>query len=235
MQFRAEKRTSHGLTFLTSYTWAHNLGNVWDLGGSEAQDYYDRSADRGSTAFDIRHRVVVSYDWELPFGKGKPFLNGASGATSKVVGGWHFGGIVTMQSGEPFTPESAISTVNTGGGSRPDRICNGRLSHRTVDEWFDPSCFVTPALYTYGNSGVGILAGPGTHQFDLSLMKDTHIDEARYVEFRGEFFNVFNTPQFNLPNACIGCAGAGEIGSAGIPPNFFRTSRQIQFALKFYF
>jgi len=235
LQLQTQKRASHGLTFLASYTYAKSLGNVQINGGSVDQNYYDRSADRGPTDMDVRNNLVGSYQWQLPFGSGQRFLTSANGVTNKIVGGWIFGGIVSLYSGLPFTPALAVPTVNTGTGSYPNRICNGKLGNPTVNLWFNPSCFVTPPLYTYGNAGVNILTGPGTHEFDFSLMKDIHIDEERYFQFRGEFFNIFNTPQFNGPNATIGVPGAGEVTSEGIPANFVRTSREIQFALKFYF
>ncbi len=119
--------------------------------------------------------------------------------------------------------------MNTGTGSRPDRIGSGELEDPTVDRWFDTTAFATPAQFTYGNSGRNILYGPGRTNFDFSLFKEFRIVESVKLQFRTEFFNLFNTPQFDLPNAAIGAGNAGTItGIVGTP-------RQIQFGLKLIF
>jgi len=233
-QLRAQKRFGQGVSFLASYTFSKSLSDVFSLGGSRAQNFRNRRAERGSTSFDIPHRFVLSYNWDLPLGDGRRFLRHATGGLNKLLQGWQFGGIITFQSGEPFSVTLATPVSNTATFNRPNRICSGKLSKPTVERWFDTSCFVTQPSFTFGNSGVGILRGAGTKQLDWALLKDTHIDEQRYVQFRVELFNVFNTPQFNNPNASLGSPSFGIVGSAGIPLNFIRTSRQIQFALKFF-
>ncbi len=147
-------------------------------------------------------------------------------------------GIATFLTGLPFTPTMQTNNLNTGTGSQfPNRLASGVLSAggRTIDRWFDASAFASPGLYIFGNSGRNILRGPGTRQVDLSLFKSFALGESRRVEFRAETFNVSNTPQFNNPNSSIGFAGVARITSAGNPPVYQRTSRQIQLALKFYF
>jgi len=234
LQTRVQKRYSQGLTLLAAYTWSKVLSDVFGLGGSKAQDFHNRALERGPTGFDITHRLVLSHDYELPFGRGKHFLGNAKGVADKIVEGWQFGGIMTMQSGEPFSVSLATAVSNTATSNRPNRICDGRIDKRTVDRWFDTSCFATQPLYTFGNSGVGILRGPGTHQFDWSLLKNVPLDEKRRFQFRTEFFNIFNTPQFNRPSAALGSTTFGRVSSAGQKVNFLRTERHIQFALKFY-
>jgi hypothetical protein len=129
----------------------------------------------------------------------------------------------------PFTPTANSATVNTGTGSRPNRTGVGTLDDPTVDRWFDTSAFATPAQFTYGNSGRNILYGPGRVNFDFSLFKQFRVKEGLNLQFRTEFFNLFNTPQFDLPNAAIGASNAGTItGIVGTP-------RQIQFGLKLAF
>jgi hypothetical protein len=120
-------------------------------------------------------------------------------------------------------------TVNTGTGSRPDRIGDGRLSHPTVDRWFDTAAFATPAPFTYGNSGRNILYGPGRVNFDFSLFKEFDITKGSRLQFRVECFNLFNTAQFDLPNAAIGASNAGTITA------IVGTPRQIQFGAKVIF
>jgi len=142
---------------------------------------------------------------------------------------------VTLAEGLPVD----LSSPNTTNccSSRPDRIRDGNLpsSQRTIQHWFDTAAFREPGLLLFGNAGRNLISGPGTKQLDFSLFKEFPFGEARRVEFRSEFFNLFNTPQFNNPNGSLGTAAFGTITSAGSPISFQRTSRQIQFGLKIYF
>ena len=232
-QFSAEKRLTHGLSGLLSYTWGHSIDTVGQSFGGGAdgplpQDPRDRRADRGNSPFDIRHRLTIAWNYALPFGKGRKWLSGG-GPAEYALGGWQVNGISTFQTGLPFTPTANSATVNTGTGSRPNRTGVGTLDDPTVDRWFDTSAFATPAQFTYGNSGRNILYGPGRVNFDFSLFKQFRVREGLNLQFRTEFFNLFNTPQFDLPNAAIGASNAGTItGIVGTP-------RQIQFGLKLAF
>jgi hypothetical protein len=232
-QFSGEKRMSHGLTFLASYTWSHSIDNVPTSfgGGSEGpvpQDNRNRNADKGNSPFNIGQRFTFSWNYLLPFGKGRKYLN-AGGAGNAILGGWQMNGITTLQTGLPFTPTLASATVNTGGGSRPNRVGEGKIDNPGPNRWFDPAAFNSPSAFAYGNAGRNILDGPGRVNFDFSVFKDIPVSEQLKVQFRTEFFNVFNTPQFDLPNATIGTGPAGTITSiVGIP-------RQIQFGLKILF
>jgi Carboxypeptidase regulatory-like domain/TonB dependent receptor len=234
-QLTVKKRYSHGLTLLSSYTFAKTLSDFAGE-GSKAQDFLNRRADRGRPNWDIRDRFVLSYNYELPFGQGKKLASGASGLVGKLIEGWNLGGILNLQSGEPFTVGLATSVANTGLGSRADRVfpCDLKVEKPTPERWFNTACFTTPAPLTYGKAGIGILEGPGTKQLDASVLKNVRFDEERYMQFRAEFFNLFNTPQFNVPNASLGSTAFGRISGAGIPVTFARVSRQIQFALKFF-
>jgi hypothetical protein len=235
LQLTIKKRYSSGLNLLSSYTWGKTLGDFAGE-GSKAQNFYDRSTERGRLNWDIRHRMVTSINYELPFGKGKIFLADARGIAGKVVEGWSLGGIVNLYSGEAATVALVTPTANTGLGSRADAVagCKLRLDQRTPNRWFNTACFSTPPQFTYGNAGVNTVDGPGTKQFDLSLLKITRLGERRYFQFRAEFFNAFNTPQFNVPNTTFGSPAFGQISGAGVPVTFARTSRQVQLALKFF-
>jgi hypothetical protein len=171
----------------------------------------------------------------LPLGKGQRFLN-RGGFTNAIAGGWELAGIITFQSGFPFTVLSNQDFSNTGSTSpRPDRTCSGS-GPKTVEEWFDIGCFTTDPLAQalaegrprFGNSGRNILTGPGLQQWDVSLIKRTQISERLNLEFRAEAFNLFNHPNFNTPGNTIGTAEAGQITSAGSP-------RDIQFGMKLKF
>ena len=225
-QFSAEKRLSLGLTGLIGYTWAHSIDDVaTDFGGGTGtpQDPRCRFCDRGNSAFDIRHRLTVSLTYQLP-----GFRTG--GLKGTVLGGWQINGLLQTQTGLPFTPQLANTTVNTGTASRPDRIASGDLSSgQNIHHWFDQTAFATPAQFVYGNAGRDILFGPGRTNLDASLFKDFRPVERMTVQFRAESFNLFNHPQFGQPNATIGSGAVGTITSTVGNP------RQMQVALRLMF
>jgi hypothetical protein len=197
-------------------------------------------ADYGLADFSLPQRLVISGIGMLPFGSGHRFLN-TGGVTNGLVGGWEITGIITLQSGYPFTVLSSVDLSNTGSPSpRPDRVCSG-AGPKTVAEWFNTSCFNTAALTqafaagtpTWGNAGRNILSGPGLQEWDISLIKKTKISERLSLEFRGEFFNLFNRPNFAPPaNGAGATYGASEFGAITSQSG---TPRDIQFGLKLLF
>jgi Carboxypeptidase regulatory-like domain len=231
-------RLASGLDFQGAYTYAHSLDN--SSGNSNAvgiQNPFNLRLYRGNSDFDIRHNLVLSWSYALPFGRGKKFAGDAHGVMQQVIGGWRLNSIDSFISGAPFTPVMVSSLLNSGSaGQWPNRTGSGHVDNPTIRAWFNPADFVSPGNYIYGNSGRNILFGPGTKQLDLSLFKDFMFSEnaGRRLQFRAEAFNFLNTPQFNNPNAQIGNPAAGTITSAGSPLLFKRTSRQIQLALKLY-
>jgi hypothetical protein len=240
LQMTAEKRLAKGLSFLASFSYSHAIDlSSNDLGGAPMNDYNIR-VDRGNADFDVRQNLVLSWGYELPVGRGRKFGSDFHGVAQSILGGWQINGIQTFHTGLYFSPSAAQNTIGSGvGAERPNVVGTPNLpsSQRTLQRWFDPSAFATPATYIWGNSGRNVLVGPGTKQFDLSTFKNFPWGrkEAQMLQFRAEFFNVLNTPQFNNPNASIGNASAGVISAAGEKTFFQRTSRQIQMALKFYF
>lgn len=236
LQVKVQRRLSKGFMFLAGYTYGKSL----DDGQGESnvtQNAYNRKGDRGRSGWDMTHRFVFSSTYELPFGPGKPIGSNLTGIAGKLAGGWNINGILSLSTGFPFTVSLATSVANTGTSSRPNCIADPSVSNPGPSLWFNPAAFATPALYSWGNCGRSIITGPGTHELDLNLEKNTYFSEnrSRYLQFRVETFNLSNTPQFNNPNASIGSAIAGTISGAGQPADFSRTSRQIQLALKFYF
>jgi hypothetical protein len=232
MTVKVEKRFSKGLTFLSAYTWSKTIDNVDETlsnSGVGALKPWDRNLNRGRSTTDLRHNYVVSASYELPFGKGKTFMN-ANRAADLVFGGWQLGGILTLQTGLPFTVNSGGGITNAGGADRPNRIADGNLpkSQQSIDRWFDLAAFTTQAQFTYGNSGRNILDGPGNRNVDLSLAKSFAVTEKVRVQFRAESFNATNTANFGFPGANINAAGVGTITSAAEP-------RRVQFALKAVF
>jgi hypothetical protein len=232
-QLTVDKRLSKGLSVLLGYAWSHAIDNVpLEFGGGAAgpqpQDPRNLAAERGNSIIDMRHRLTVSYSWELPFGKGKALLN-RGGPLDWILGQWQTNGILTVQSGLPFSAVLQTSTTNTGTGSRPNVLGIRPNNPHTLQKWFDTSVYSIPAQYTYGNLGRNTLYGPGRTNWDMSLFKNLVIREETRLEFRAEAFNVFNHPQFGLPNPNIGNAQAGQITSIVGNP------RQLQMALRFQF
>ncbi len=230
-QLTADKRIGKGLSALLGYAWSHAIDDVpLEFGGGasgpQPQDPRNISAERGNSIIDMRHRLTLSYTWEFPFGKGKAMLN-RGGIADWVLGGWQTNGILTAQTGLPFSAVLQTSTTN-GTGSRPNATGPVTYPH-TLQQWFSSSAFSTPAPYTYGNLGRNTLFGPGRVNWDMSLFKNFVIREQTRFEFRAEAFNVFNHPQFNLPNASIGNAQVGSITSTVGNP------RQLQMGLRFQF
>jgi hypothetical protein len=248
LQMRLEKRFSDGLTGTVSYTWGQALADAPDHistsgGGAgvdtgvfrEPQDGNNLRAERGPAEFDIEHRFVASYIWELPFGRGRRFGNKWNRAVDFALGGWQVTGIHVLQSGLALTATLGGSTVLSLGGerrARPTVVGNPELpeSERTLSRWFNTDAFAlfSPAPQAFGNAGVGIMRGPGLANFDFTLAKQFSIGDRRYVQFRTELFNAFNHPNFGPPNIARDSSGFGQILSAA-------NARIIQFGLKVYF
>jgi len=235
---RLERRFSAGLSFLAAYTYGHSLDtsrNQNDSGDPGPMDTRNMNLDHGSSNYDIKHRFVYSYVWELPFGSGRRFLN-RSRAANALLGGWSVSGIASLQSGLPFTVQLNRDPSNSSAPGRPDRLGEGSLarSQRTLDHYFDIAAFVdpsvnTPGVFRFGNSGRSILRGPGQVNFDFAALRQFRFNERWGLQFRAEFFNLTNTPQFDLPARAIGNAQAGIIG------NVVNPERQVQLALKLMF
>jgi hypothetical protein len=227
LQVEAVQRYSLGLTFQAEYSWNRSLDNVPIVGGTN--NPYNRSADRGNSDQIRRHIFSLAYSYELPFGPGKPLANG-SGLLGKVIGGWQLAGITYLRTGMPFSVTFNATQAGWFSG-RANLVRDPKLprSERSITRWFDPSAFAVPAPFTYGNSARNLLFGPGDIVVDLSVQKDTKIKEAVTVQFRAEFFNLPNHPNFGNPAANISVPSTvGGIFGAGDP-------RQIQFGLKVLF
>ncbi len=234
---KLEQRFAAGFSILGSYTFGRSFDNapgdfaVGNLGISVAPiDSYNLSREYGPSGFDTNHRLVVSHVYELPFGRGRKWLN-QSGPAAWVLGGWDLSGITNFTSGIPIDPKmQATRTFSFNNQNRPDRIADGNLASgsRSTDRWFDPSAFATPADFLLGNSGRNVLRAPGVFQLDTTLAKRFAIDEKRYIQLRGEFFNLTNTVNFNSPTSFIGNPNAGRIFGS-------RAARQIQFGLRLHF
>jgi hypothetical protein len=252
-QSSVNKRFSNGFNMLASYTFAKNLGTADGNVASDIQNIYTIVSEKGPVQPDIRHRFVVSYLYELPFGQGKPFLNKLGRGADLILGGWQVSGITVLRSGEAYTAGLSFDPTNTGAGWRPDRIHNpddfsfdtetqralgcSSPGKQTLDCFFNQAAFVLPPLAPgqtfarqYGNGGRANLRGPDQVNFDFAMLKNFRITERNRLQFRAEFFNLFNHPQFALPGGTVDEPGGASITST-LPDN----ERQIQFGLKWSF
>jgi len=236
LQVTADRRVTGNLNFQLTYTYSHATDYAsLDIGSGGAlfTDSYNLKLDYGNADFNIPQRFVASATYELAFQ--------ASGKLRAIVQGWQTNGILSIYSGIPFSVLSATNTLNIGSGSRAELIGPGNgsfpSSERTVHEWFNVAAFGAPPTLEFGDAARNSLQGPPTRQLDFSAFKNFNFgrESARSLQFRAEFFNILNTPQFNNPVATIGAPGVGAITSAGSPYTFQRLSREIQLALKLYF
>jgi hypothetical protein len=267
LQARLQKRLTHGLQFEASYTYSHALDDASsaNLGSFATGDFRDQrfpQMEYGNADFDIRHRFVLSYMYELPFGKGKTFAGNASGLLNQIIGGWQVAGITSASTGNYFTPtDIATDLSNSDGGgdvassARPNRIGDPNAQPCIPGTLFNTCAFATnTVLGTFGNAGRNIIRGPGFQNWDLSLFKTFALNERERFEFRAEFFNVWNhlNPELfpskflfdnpstdhglDLPAGVSGCPvdNRNQNCSWGFPQSA-RDPRFIQLALKFYF
>jgi hypothetical protein len=187
----------------------------------------------------LLHQFNGSFSYQLPFGSGKRFGSGANGVVEHLIGGWQWNGIVTAQSGFPFTPLVGSNSSGTGDANQSD-VPNwnpnftGPVILGKPDQWYDPKAFAMPTAGTFGNVSRGSLRGPGLVTFDTSLFKRIKINEEMNLQFRTEAFNVFNHANFSYPNQIV-FSGSGYSSSAGVISTTATSSRQIQFALKLMF
>jgi hypothetical protein len=220
LQARLERRFAKGFSVLAVYTWAKNIGDVgeryWQ--GNNIQNQYDLKSERGLSPLDIAHRLVLSYIWELPFGKGKWLGRSLPKAADLLVSGWQVNGVTSFQSGTPLSV--GLYTTNTccGAGQRPNSTgVSAKLSgsDQTTSRWFDTGAFSQPDPYTFGNTGwlSPVLRGPGTNNWTVSFFKNNSIKERATLQFRAEFFNLFNHPMWSAPGTSFGSTSFGRVFS----------------------
>jgi Carboxypeptidase regulatory-like domain/TonB dependent receptor len=250
VEFALRRRISNGLSYSLGYTFAHGLANYRDNLTAQQlpQNSYNYSAEMGNSVLDVRSRFVGNFLWELPLGQGKRFMSGDNFA-GRWLGGWQFNGIVTLQTGTPFNV-----TANNDGlvdGNNPvyancigdpyaGATRNPKL-YTTTGFIINPAAFSQPGPGQFGTCAPYQFYGPGIQMWDLSLFKQFKFTERYQLQFRTEFFNAFNHPNFANPNANIGSPGSfGKVNNTlapilGTDSGGPGDPREIQFALKLYF
>ncbi|HVH71330.1 MAG TPA: TonB-dependent receptor, partial [Candidatus Dormibacteraeota bacterium] len=261
LQTGLSKRLSHGLRAQFSYTFSRSIDESSGINSQDFDDttqysinFFDRKADRGLSSFSVKHVLVANWSYELPFGRS---LTGFAGILAK---GWQLNNIVTAQSGTPFevrlghNQSGNLNTIDFSIHERPDLV-TGRSNNPVTGnpkQWFDPGAFVLQPANTVGNLGRNTLIGPRLVNCDFSVFKQFALAEGKTLQFRAEMFNIFNHPNFGIPNQAnrtallpftdstgttcpMGQTCARPNTNAGAILTTVTTSRQIQFGLKFAF
>ncbi|TAM82234.1 MAG: carboxypeptidase regulatory-like domain-containing protein [Acidobacteria bacterium] len=239
LQASITKRMTHGLQLQVSYTYSKTMTNsigYYGDGGQAAsnsaywQNLYNMASEWGPSYFDTTHLFVTSYTYQLPFGKGKAYGSNWNSVTNGVLGGWELSGIISAHSGYPITITGPDNSGTKSRGAKANCIAPVTYSNGVGPgtSWFSTSSFTQALAGTFGTCSNGTVRGPGLGGWDLGVMKNFHISEAKYFQFRSEFLNFTNTPVFNAPNRSVTSSQFGQIRSS-------QGERNIQFALKFYF
>jgi hypothetical protein len=245
LQTKVQRRFRQGGTILATYTWSKLIGDSDTLtsflesSGSlgALQDYTNLHAEKSLVSFNVAQRAVVSYVLDLPFGKGKKYLSNLSGPANHILGGWGVNGVTTLQSGFPIALSAQASILQRSfgaGTTRPnvvpgcDKITSGSAQSR-LNNWFNGACFTQPGSFAFGTESRTDpnITAHGIANWDVSVFKDIAVRDRIHVQFRSEFFNIFNRVQFSNPGAQVGTAATYGIVTA--QRNF---PRQVQFALR---
>lgn len=244
LQVTAERQVGTGLVFLATYTWSHAIceGEASaGLGGNNNSSYrYSQDLDweYGNCDFNVPQRLVLSYTYQLPFGRGRQWGSSMGRVTDAFFGQWQVNGITTFSEGQNFTvTDSNGNFANSDGSQRPDTIENPNSKPCVLGTLFNTCAFTDPPLGSFGNTGMNTVRGPGFQNWDFSLFKSFAFSERTRLQFRAEFFNIFNHTNPLLvaagPQASIFTTAYGQpqfgYPAAAMPP------RQIQFALKLYY
>ncbi|MBI4477270.1 MAG: TonB-dependent receptor [Acidobacteria bacterium] len=238
LQTRVQRRFANGLAFSVAYTYSKALGDFLDhlsagggATGNFTKDAYNMKDDYGPLPFDIPHRVVSSFIYDLPIGPGRAL--DPPGAARAILGGWSVNGILSLNAGRPFSV-SATDQAAAGAGRRAAADCIGNPRppgfEPTIDRWFDTSAFAPPGRFTYGNCGYNTLRGPGSKSMNMSLFRSIRFADERRLELRLEMFNLFNWVNWGFP-----AANASNLATFGRITSTLGDPREVQMAVKFYF
>jgi hypothetical protein len=235
---KLEKRLSGGLSFVSGYTWSKSIDNASAIRNHNGdtlfpQNSYNLAAEKALSSFHTSHRAVNSVLYQLPFGRGKRWMD-RGGISNVVLGGWEFGSLFNIQTGFPLTIVSGIDRSNIGAGfDRPDtvagQVANLDRGERNADRWFNTSAFVLNQPGAFGSTGRNTVISPGIIQWDASLLKMIHFTEGKALQFRFEAFNAANHNNLGNPDTSRNSANFGRItGTRG-------NMRELQFGLKLIF
>jgi len=239
LQVTLRRRFGKGLTFTAFYTYSKNMTYA-----DYQSDLLDTKVDKGPWGDDLTNNIVISPIWQLPFGRGERFAP-SNAVLNKLVSGWEASTIISIHGGFPFNTvlNPDIDLLMQNGNEtqdRPNTICNSKLSHPTAAQWYNPACFAMPvepttpgAALLPGNTGWNSLRGPSGFSQDLGVVKRTAITEGTSLEFRVEFFNVWNHTVLGIPSTGFDpSANPATEGQVTTPDSL---PRIIQLAMKLHF
>ncbi len=243
LQLRMDSRMGKNLLGTFNYSYAKVIDNVQDYGLYSTQPQDNRClgpCERGLGSGDIRQNVTYNVLYQLPVGPGQKFFNTSSGVTSKILGGWSVSSLALIRSGIASLVSLGTNTFgnNNFANQRPDAVLgvNPYPTNQSITNFWNPAAFSLPARGTFGNLGRNVLFGPDFWQFDSSLTKDTQLTERTKLTFRAEVFNLFNRPNFEVPQqGTFGTANFGRIFNTFGRTLGFGTSRQIQLSMRLRF
>jgi hypothetical protein len=232
------RRLNNGFSALIGYTLSKSTDNgsgIRTLNGDAlfpqdsncAANKVESGCEWGLSIFDVRHRVVSSILYELPFGEGKPFLQ--SGVGAAILSGWQVTNIMSLSSGFPRDPASGQDRANTASTNRPDVVGDPNTGPKTIGQWFNTSAFLLQPQFTHGNAVRNSITGPGIFNFDMSILRNFQLGGTKSLQFRVEAFNTFNQAVWNDPNTSVTAALYGQINSTRKP------MRELQIGVKFNF
>src|SRR5215467_10342306 len=244
LQVSVTQRLTRGLQFRGNYTFSKSLdmhsssflANEGIGGTTTIMIPQNPKADWGPSNFNPAHQVSGNFSYDLPFGRGHLLGTRAGTRLDRLIGGWTWHGIITSQTGYPFTPLVGSNQSNNGDSRNPDRVSlnpafTGHVIVGKANQWFDPAAFQVPAAGTYGNAGRGILTGPPLNEWDMSLFKTTAITESLKAQFRAECFNLFNHTNLGMP--VVSTFSSGQVSPTAGAITYTTTSqRELQFGLK---
>jgi hypothetical protein len=233
LQAKLEKRYTRGNSVIVSYMYGKSLDNSPGFNGSNAsnaqpQNSYNLADEYGSSDFDMRHRIVASGLYALPFGRNGFWLK--SGLGGKIAGGWQVSGIYSVNTGRRFTLYYSTNVSNTGNyHDRPNLIGDVNAGKKAVSSWFNTSALSTPTTGTFGNMRRNSVAAPGLQNMDMTIVRNFNITERMPLQFRAEFFNLANHPNFDMPGSTINGTNYNQIYQTA------SDQREVQLALRLLF
>jgi hypothetical protein len=237
LQARFERRFGGGTSLMASYTWSKSIADssdgLWNDSQGTLRNWYCRGCERSLSSYDIPHRLVFNFNYELPFGRGKSFGGSWHWLPNAILGGWQTNGILTLGSGQPLIfSQTTNNSFSFGGYQRPDSTgVNARIDNRSIDRWYDTTQFTVAKDYTFGNLSRthSTLRRDWTRNLDFSMFKNLWLKERFNFQFRAEAFNLTNTPLFGSPNNNVESGAFGTITAQDNP------ARQVQLGLKVLF
>jgi hypothetical protein len=224
-----ERRFTGGLAYTFAYAFSKSMDENVGEGEFDALLAYSPAwYNRHRSVNDYRHIQAATLVWEVPYGHGRHFGGDSNKFVNAILGGWQASIYERARSGQPLTITNANNNLGNGQSSRANLVSNPNISNPTAGGWFNKAAYTPAALYTFGNSNVGDVNGPGFFNADTALIKRAYLTEARYFEFRWEAFNAINRTNLNNPTQNVNDANLGKIFGS-------QPARTMQFGLKFLF